>query len=108
MLRENSSAVVVKNALIPTTSGCISRIASTNRSPGTLMPRSITSNPAPSNITSQSFFPTSWMSPATVPMTNRPIVSTPAAAIKGRMIVMAPCMALAAISISGRNTSPVS
>ena len=70
------------------------------------MPRSITSKPAPSIIIETRFFPISWMSPFTVPITILPIVSAPVSASSGRRISIPPFIALAAISTSGTKRIP--
>ena len=51
---------------------------------GLLMPRSTTSNPAPSSIIATRFFPMSWMSPFTVPITTVPMRCAPVSASSGR------------------------
>ncbi len=87
-------------------SGWCSRTASTNFSGATCTPRSITSNPAPSNMMFTRFLPMSCTSPLTVPMTILPIVAAPVSASSGRRISSAPAIALPAISISGTKKSP--
>ena len=58
-------------------------------------------NPAPSSMMLQRFLPMSWTSPLTVPIKNVPTVLTPVSASIGRRMSSAPCIARAAISISG-------
>ena len=101
MLALNIGIVVVRNAEKPTTSGECSLICSTKRSGGTLTPRSMTSKPAPSSMMLQRFLPMSCTSPLTVPIRKVPIGFAPLSASSGRRMSSAPCMARAAISISG-------
>ena len=101
MLALNIGIVVVRNAEKPTMSGLCSSICSTNFSGGTLTPRSITVKPAPSSMMLQRFLPMSWTSPLTVPIRNVPTVAVPVSASSGRRMSSAPCIARAAISISG-------
>ena len=101
MLALNIGIVVVRKAEKPTTSGSCSLIWSTNFSGGTLTPRSMTSKPAPSSMMLQRFLPMSCTSPLTVPIRNVPIGFVPVSASSGRRMSSAPCIARAAISISG-------
>src|SRR5580693_297189 len=75
MFALNIGMVVVRNAEKPRMSGWCSRTASMNFSGDTCTPRSITSNPAPSNMMFTRFLPMSCTSPLTVPMTTLPIVA---------------------------------
>ena len=77
MLALNIGIVVVRKAEKPTTSGLCSSICSTNRSGGTLTPRSMTVKPAPSSMMLQRFLPMSWTSPLTVPIRNVPTCAAP-------------------------------
>ena len=70
------------------------------------MPKSMTSNPAPSSIIPTRFFPMSWMSPLTVPITIFPIEGAPVSASRGRRMDMPPFIALAASSTSGTKRIP--
>src|SRR5216683_2719135 len=106
MLALNIGIVVVRNAEKPTMSGWYSTTASTNFSGATWTPRSITWNPAPSNMMFTKFLPMSCTSPLTVPITTVPIDSAPVSASSGRSISSAPAIALPAISISGTKKSP--
>ena len=106
MLALNIGMVVVRNAENPTMSGLCSLIASTNFSGATCTPRSMTSNPAPSNMMLTRFLPMSCTSPLTVPITILPIVWAPVSASSGRRISSAPAIALPAMSISGTKKSP--
>jgi hypothetical protein len=106
MFALNIGIVVVKNAENPTMSGECSSIAATNFSGATCTPRSITSNPAPSNMMFTKFFPMSCTSPLTVPIKNLPTVSAPVAANNGRNTSNAPDIARPAINISGTKKSP--
>ena len=74
MFALNIGIVVVRNAEKPTMSGLCSWIAATNFSGATCTPRSMTSNPAPSNMMLTRFLPMSCTSPLTVPITIFPIV----------------------------------
>ena len=98
--------VVVNSADKPKMSGLCSSRAARYFSTGLLIPRSITSKPAPSIIIPTRFLPMSWMSPLTVPMTILPMGSTPVSANRGRKISMPPFIALAASSTSGTNKIP--
>ncbi len=91
---------------MPRMSGLCFSSASRYFSTGLLMPRSITSNPAPSSIMDTRFLPMSWMSPLTVPITILPMGSTPVSASSGRRISIPAFMALAASSTSGTNRMP--
>ena len=86
-------------------SGLCSVIASTNFSGATCTPRSMTWNPAPSNMMFTRFLPMSWTSPLTVPTTMVPMLA-PVSASSGRSSSSAPAIALPAISISGTKKSP--
>ena len=101
MFALNIGIVVVRKAEKPTISGLCSMICSTNFSGGTFTPRSITVKPAPSSMMFTRFLPMSWTSPLTVPITNVPTCCTPVSTSSGRRMSSAPCMARAAISISG-------
>ena len=98
--------MVVNKADIPKISGLCSSSASRYFSTGLLMPKSITSKPAPSIIMPTKFLPMSWMSPLTVPITILPIGSTPVSTNKGRKISIPPFMAFAANKTSGTNKMP--
>lgn len=74
-------------------------------SAGTSTPTSKTSNPAPFNIMATRFFPISWRSPLTVPMTTRPTGSFPISISFGSRILSPAFKALAATSTSGTKTS---
>src|SRR5690349_10020362 len=106
MLALNIGMVVVRKAENPTMSGWCSLIASMNFSGATCTPRSMTWNPAPSNMMLTRFLPMSCTSPLTVPITIVPIDSAPVSASSGRRTSMAPAIALPAISISGTKKSP--
>ena len=71
-----------------------------------LMPRSMTSKPAPSSIMPTRFLPMSWMSPLTVPMTTLPTGRAPVSARSGRRMPIPAFMALADSSTSGTNRIP--
>ncbi len=71
-----------------------------------LMPRLTTSKPAPSIIIDTRFWPMSWISPFTVPMTNVPWRGAPLSIKSGRRIAMPSFMALAAINTSGTKRIP--
>jgi hypothetical protein len=101
MFALNIGIVVVRNAEKPTTSGWTRSISSTNFSGATLTPRSTTVKPAPSSMMLQRFLPMSWTSPLTVPMRNVPTWAAPVSASSGRRMSSAPCIARAAMSISG-------
>ena len=77
-----------------------------NFSGATCTPRSMTWNPAPSNMMFTRFLPMSCTSPLTVPITMVPIDSAPVSASSGRRISSAPAIALPAMSISGTKKSP--
>ena len=102
----NIGIVVVRKAEKPRMSGLCSMTALMNFSGETWTPRSITSNPAPSNMMFTRFLPMSCTSPLTVPMTILPMVSAPVSASSGRKMSSAPAIALPAISISGTKKSP--
>src|SRR5712691_10707927 len=70
------------------------------------MPMLITSKPAPSSIIATRFFPMSWMSPFTVPITTLPIREAPVSASSGRRISMPAFIAFAASNTSGTNRIP--
>src|SRR5579862_8315299 len=106
MFALNIGIVVVRNAENPTMSGLYSWTAATNFSGATCTPRSMTWNPAPSNMMLTRFLPMSCTSPLTVPITIVPMVSTPVSASSGRRISSAPAIALPAMSISGTKKSP--
>src|SRR5436189_988408 len=106
MFALNIGMVVVRKAEKPTMSGWCSRTASTNFSGATCTPRSMTWNPAPSNMMLTRFLPMSCTSPLTVPMTLFPMVCAPVSASSGRRISSAPAIALPAMSISGTKKSP--
>src|ERR1700730_6878617 len=108
ILTLNIGMVVVRKAEKPTMCGSLTRTASTNFSGGQLTPRSTTSKPAPSSMMTTRFFPMSWMSPLTVPITTFPIGWAPVSAMSGRRMTSAPCIARAAMSISGTKKSPFS
>ena len=91
---------------MPTSWGWCSRTAATNSSGVTSVPRSTVSKPAPSSIILTRFLPMSCRSPLTVPMTNLPALGTSVSASSGRRTFMPACMARAAISTSGTNSSP--
>ena len=101
MFALNIGIVVVRKAEKPTMSGSFSLICSTNFSGGTLTPRSMTTKPAPSSMMLQRFLPMSCTSPLTVPIRNVPSGLAPVSASSGRRMSSAPCIARAAISISG-------
>ena len=101
MFALNIGIVVVRKAEKPTMSGSFLLISSTNFSGGTFTPRSITVKPAPSSMMLQRFLPMSCTSPLTVPMRNVPTGFVPVSASSGRRMSSAPCIARAAISISG-------
>ena len=106
MFALNIGIVVVRNAENPTMSGLCSLIASMNFSGATCTPRSMTWNPAPSNMMLTRFLPMSCTSPLTVPITIVPMVCAPVSASSGRRISSAPAIALPAMSISGTKKSP--
>jgi hypothetical protein len=106
MFALNIGMVVVRKAENPTMSGSCSCTCSTNFSGATFTPRSCTVNPAPSSMMLTRFLPMSWTSPLTVPMTKVPIGLAPVSASSGRRMSSAPCIARAAISISGTKKSP--
>src|SRR5579859_98022 len=109
MVTLNIGMVVVRKADMPSTSGWCSWMAATNLAGGTLTPRSMTLKPAPSSMMSHRFLPMSCMSPLTVPMTHVPSErDVPPWIMSGLRMFSAPCMARAAISISGTKNSPVS
>ena len=101
MLALNIGIVVVRKAEKPTMSGSCFTTSSTNRSGATLTPRSWTVKPAPSSMMLTRFLPMSCTSPLTVPITKVPIGLAPVSASSGRRMLSAPCIARAAISISG-------
>ena len=98
--------MVVRRADIPKRSGLCSSSAPKNSSTSVLMPKSITSKPAPSSIIPTRFLPISWMSPLTVPITILPIGSAPVSASKGRRISIPAFIALAERRTSGTNKIP--
>ena len=106
MFALNIGMVVVRKAENPTMSGLCSSICSMNFSGATFTPRSITWKPAPSSMMLQRFLPMSWTSPLTVPIRNVPTSAMPVSASSGRRMSSAPCIARAAISISGTKKSP--
>jgi len=79
----------------------LARTASTNFSGATSAPRSVISNPPPSSMEATMFFPISWRSPFTVPITTRPAGSAPLEARSGRISASAAFMARAARRSSG-------
>ena len=91
---------------MPRMSGWCSSSAAMNLSASVLMPRSMTSKPAPSSIIPTRFLPMSWMSPLTVPMTTLPTGSAPVSARSGRRIAMPAFIAFAARRTSGTNRIP--
>ena len=91
---------------MPKISGLCSSSAAMNSSTSVLIPRSITSKPAPSSIIATRFLPMSWMSPLTVPITTLPTDSAPVSARSGRRIAMPAFIALAASRTSGTKRMP--
>lgn len=71
-----SRAVVVISVDMARICGRCKRTASTNRSLGTLIPRSITRNPRALSSIATRVLPMSWMSPMTVPITIVPRYGT--------------------------------
>jgi hypothetical protein len=67
----------------------------------------MTWKPAPSIIMPNRFFPMSWMSPLTVPMTSVPTRGAPVSARSGRSTSIPAFIAFAAISTCGTKSLPV-
>jgi len=86
-------------------SGFISSTFCVNISTLISTPRSITLNPAPSNIIITRFFPMSCISPLTVPIRIVPLSSISSSFRRGLIISKANFTVLAETSISGTNIS---
>jgi len=91
---------------MPRMSGLCSSTALRNSSASVLIPRLITSKPAPSIIMATRFLPMSWMSPFTVAMTILPALGASVSTSSGRSTSMPAFMALAASSTSGTKRMP--
>ena len=99
--------VVVSKAERATISALCSVTAFTNVSGATSTPKSTSSNPELSIIIFTRFFPISWRSPFTVPMTTFPTEMPSPSPSMGLSISRAALIHCAAMRTSGMNISPL-